>query len=99
MGVGTSWGWGDGSGVDANDCNRSSVSWEPNESLSRGAKLASGMVTWGFTLLNENGLGKSKGSPKRELDFAFGNSSAGWFTGTWGVDAELVGMVSSASGG
>jgi hypothetical protein len=57
------------------------------------------MVTWGFTLLNENGLGKSKGSPKRELDFAFGNSSAGWFTGTWGFDAELVGMVSSASGG
>jgi hypothetical protein len=99
VGVGTSWGWGDGSGVDANDCNSSSVLLESNDSLSCCAKLASGMVTCGFTLLNENGLGKSKGSPKRELDFAFGNSSAGWFTGTWGVDAELVGMVSSASGG
>ncbi len=99
MGVGTSWGWGDGSGVDANDCNRSSVLWDPNESLSRGVKFASGILTWGFTFLKENGLGKSNGSPKRELDFAFGNSSAGWFTGTLGVDAELVGMVSSVSGG
>ena len=97
--MGTSWGWGDGTGVDANDCNRSSVLLESNDSLPCDAKLASGMLTWGFTLLKENGLGKSNGSPKREVDFAFGNSSAGWSTGTLGFGAELAGMVSSVSGG
>jgi hypothetical protein len=44
-------------------------------------------------------LGKSNGIPKREVDLAFGNSSAGWSTGILGVDDESAGMVSSVSGG
>ena len=72
---------------------------ESYESLSCCVKLASGVLTWGLTILKENGLGKSNRSPKREVDFAFGDSSAGGSTGTLGVDDESAGMVSSVSAG
>jgi hypothetical protein len=56
-------------------------------------------LNWGFAFLKENGLGKSNGSPKREVVFAFGNSSVGGITGMMGDGDGSAGWVSSVSGG
>ncbi len=90
---------GCGSGVDARDWSRSSVLLESNEPSSDNADATLGGLTWGFALLNENGLGKSNGSPKREVVFAFGNSSVGGTTGMMGDEGGYAGWVSSVSGG
>ncbi len=58
-----------------------------------------GGLTWGFAFLNEKGLGKSNGSPKREVVFAFGNFSTGGTTGMIGDGDKSAGRVSSVSGG
>ena len=58
-----------------------------------------GGLTWGFAFLNEKGLGKSNGSPKREVVFAFGNSSVGGTTGMMGDRGGSAGWVSFVSGG
>jgi hypothetical protein len=81
------------------DCNKSSVVFESKDSLSGGAKGTSGGLTWGFAFLKEKGFRKSKGSPKREVVFAFGKSSTGGITGTMGDVDESAGRVSSVSGG
>jgi hypothetical protein len=60
---------------------------------------ALGALTWGFAFLKEKGLGKSNGSPKREVVFALGNSSTGGITGMMGDGGESAGRVSSVSGG
>ncbi len=62
---------------------------ESNDSLSGSAKSISVGLTWGFTFL-KNGLGKSNGSPKREVVFAFGNSSIGGITKTMGTIMSLL---------
>ena len=72
---------------------------ESNESLSGKVNCTLGGLTWGFALLNEKGLGKSNGSPKREVVFAFGNSSMGGTTGMMGDGDGSAGRVSSVSGG
>ncbi len=72
---------------------------ESNESLSGNVTGTLGGLTWGFAFLNENGLGKSNGSPKREVVFAFGNSSVGGTTGMMGDGGGSAGWVSSVSGG
>ncbi len=97
--VGNSGRVGDGSGVDAIDCNRSSVLLESNESLLGSANGTSGRLTGVFAFLKENGLVKSNGSPNWELGFAFGNSSTDGTTGTNGDEGEPTGGVSSVSGG
>ncbi len=84
-------------GVDAIDCSRSPVLLESNESLSAPGTLVG--LNWGFAFLKENGLGKSNGSPKREVVFAFGNSSVGGITGMMGGGDGSAGWVSSVSGG
>ncbi len=92
--------WGNGSGVDDMDCNKSSVLFESKDSLSGSAKGTSGGLTWGFAFLKEKKrFWKSKRSPKREVVFAFGNSSTGGITGTMGDVDESAGRVSSVSGG
>ncbi len=72
---------------------------EPNESLSGNANGTLGGLTWGFAFLNEKGLGKPNGSPKREIVFAFDNSSAGGTIGMMGDGEGSAGSVSSVSGG
>ncbi len=67
--------------------------------MSGSAKGISVGLTWGFVFLKEKGLGKSKGSPKREVVFAFVNFSIGGITGTMGDDDESAGWKSSVSGG
>jgi hypothetical protein len=81
------------------DCNKSSVLFESNYALSGGVNGALGGLTWGFAFLKEKGLGKSNGSPKREVVFAFGNSSTCGITGTMGDGDEYARRVSSVSGG
>ncbi len=89
---------GDGSGVNAMDCNKSSVFLESNDSLSGCAKCILGGLAWGVAFLKEKGLGKSKISPKRKVDFAFGNSFTGGMTGMIGDEDESAGWESSVSG-
>ncbi len=72
---------------------------ESNESLLGNAVGTPGGLTWGFAFLNEKGLGKSNGSPKREVVFAFGNSSVDGTTGMMGGGDGSAGGVSSVSGG
>ncbi len=86
--VGNSGSGGNGSGVDARDWSRSSVLLESNESLSGNAVVTLGGLNWGFAFLNEKGLGKSNGSPKREVVFAFDNFSVGGTTGMMGDGDE-----------
>ncbi len=81
------------------DCSKSSVLLESNDSLSGSAHGTLGGLTWGFAFLKEKGLGKSNGSQKREVVFAFGNSSTGGTTETIGDGDESAGRVSSVSGG
>ncbi len=77
------------------DCNKSSVLLESNESLLGSAKGTSGGLTGDFTFLKEKGSGKSNGSPKREVVFAFGKSSTGGTTGMMGDGGESAVWVSS----
>ncbi len=51
--VGNSGSEGDGSGIDAMDCKKSSVLLESNDSLSGSTKDISGGLTWGFTFFKE----------------------------------------------
>ncbi len=88
---------GDGSGVDAMDYSKSSVLFESNDLLSGSVNGISSGLTWVFTFLKEKGLGKSNGSLKREVVFAFGNSSTGGKTGTMGDEDESAGRLSSVS--